>query len=110
MFLHLVILVHRASAPATRGPVQPAWPAETAARFLGSCPPSPSLLPRGPAPGAAAPGAGQRAGLLSVPSGSAALIRSSSIMSEPFRSGGGLVAVPRQPRQPRQPRHGLTTL
>src|SRR5271165_5489446 len=45
-----------------------------------------------------------RAGLLSIPSGSAALIRSSSIMSEPFRSGGGLVAVPRQPR------HGLATL
>src|SRR5271166_328468 len=83
MFLRLVILVHRASAPAIRGPVQPAWPAETAARFLGSCPPSPSLLLR------------QRAGLLSIPSGSAALIRSSSIMSEPFRSGGGLVAVPR---------------
>src|SRR5271165_317988 len=90
MFLRLVILVHRASAPAIRGPVQPAWPAETAARFLGSCPPSPSLLLR------------QRAGLLSIPSGNAALIRSSSIMSEPFRSGGGLVAVPRQPR------HGLT--
>lgn len=89
MFLRLVILVHRASAPAIRGPVQPAWPAETAARFLGSCPPSPSLL---------------RAGLVSIPSGSAALIRSSSIMSEPFRSGGGLVAVPRQPC------HGLTTL
>ena len=104
MFLRLVILVHRASAPAIRGPVQPAWPAETAARFLGSCPPSPSLLLRWPAPGAAAPGAGQRAGLVSIPSGSAALIRSSSIMSEPFHSGGGLVAVPRQPC------HGLTTL
>src|SRR5271165_1745801 len=89
MFLRLVILVHRASAPAIRGPVQPAWPAETAARFLGSCPPSPALLLRWPAPGAAAPGAGQRAGLLSIPDGSAALIRSSSIMSEPFRSGGG---------------------
>src|SRR5271157_1131290 len=61
----------------------PARPAETAARVLDSGPPSP---------------------LLSLPSGSEAPIRSSSIMSESFRSGGALVAAPRQPR------HGPTTL
>src|SRR5271166_4199873 len=61
----------------------PARPAETAARVLDSGPPS--LL-------------------LSLPSGSEAPIRSSSIMSESFRSGGALVAAPRQPR------HGRTTL
>src|SRR5271165_1935981 len=74
----------------------PARPAETAARVLDCGPPSPLLLPGWPAAGGA--------DLLSVPSGCSVLFRSSSIMSESFRTGGGLVAMPRQPS------HSRTTL
>jgi len=49
---------------------------------------------------AAGPAAARRARLLST-APAAALIRSSSVMSESFRPGGVLAAVPRQPR------HGL---
>src|SRR5271166_6261633 len=77
-----------------------ARPAEAAARVLDCGPPSPLLVPGWPAAGAAARGAD----LLSVPSGCSAPVRSSSIMTESFRTGGGLVAMPRQPC------HGRTTL